>query len=348
MNKEKILIVGAGIAGCSVALTAYWRDYDIWIADPNPEKSTSQVAAGLFNPITGRQFALTYLANEIFDFIPNFYFSAEKLLNSKLYFEGSLFRPFPDIETQIRFEKRKEDNDIKPFISEQSAPFPTWYNNLNKEGIWLAKGGWLDTPLFINSILENFKNKIIKTTFELEEAKPKNNLWHWQNHTFDKIILCKGVAESITTIGSKLPFNPVKGEILTVELPKSNNSEMAIAANNYLIPVRDNIWKIGATYSWDLSDPNPTEKGKEELLKSLTKFTNEKILILNHQAGIRPAMKGRRPVVGWLKDFPNIGILNGLGSKGISMAPYLAKCLFDNIETGYPLPIETDIARFGI
>ncbi len=341
------MIVGAGIAGCCAALTAKKYGYEVVIADPHPEKATSQVAAGLFNPITGRQFALTYKAKEIFDYLPYFYGYAERLLNKKFFFQGTLFRPFPDAETRDRFEKRKHDEDLKDFINTEQKVLPKWFKATGYNGLWLNKGGWLNTPLFIEAALNHFKNSYIKESFEFESVKTSQSGIEWQGKVYDFAIVCKGVWEKETAIGKQVPFTPVKGEILTIRLD-SDPCDIAFSANKYLLPLEKGLFKAGATYSWDLTNSAPTEAGKDELIASIQKLTSEPFQIIKHEAGIRPAMQGRRPIAGWLKENPRIGILNGLGSKGISLAPFLAHYLFENLEKGTPIPQECDIARFGI
>lgn len=341
------MIVGAGIAGCCAAITAEKRGFSVTITDPHPEKATSQVAAGLFNPITGRQFSLTWNAKEIFDYLPDFYEYAEKMFDKKFFYQGSLYRPFPDAETQERFEKRKEDNDLKEFISPDEYPLPAWYKKTDFGGIWLKKGGWLNTPAFIEATLNHFKENMITKRFELEEVKVQAEGLDWQGVGYDYILLCKGVWEKETALGKQVPFTPVKGEILTIAI-NSEPYDMAFSANKYLLPLDKGIFKAGATYSWDLTDAQPSQAGKNELIAVIQKLSSEPFEVLKHEAGIRPAMQGRRPIAGWLKTYKGIGILNGLGSKGISLAPYLAHYLFENLEKGTPLPMEADISRFGI
>ena len=53
--------------------------------------------------------------------------------------------------------------------------------------------------------------------------------------------------------------------------------------------------------------------------------------LLEKKFGIRPASRNRRPFVGLHAKYNKIGILNGLGSKGVSLAPYCAKNLLNNI-----------------
>ena len=68
--------------------------------------------------------------------------------------------------------------------------------------------------------------------------------------------------------------------------------------------------------------------------------------VVNQVAGIRPTVKDRRPLVGQHVFHKNLYVLNGLGTRGVMMGPYVAKQLFDFIELGTPLEADIDIKRF--
>ena len=67
---------------------------------------------------------------------------------------------------------------------------------------------------------------------------------------------------------------------------------------------------------------------------------------MNHVAGIRPTVKDRRPLVGQHEKYSNLYILNGLGTRGVMIAPYVAEKLFNFIEKGEDLDKEIDVNRF--
>ena len=68
--------------------------------------------------------------------------------------------------------------------------------------------------------------------------------------------------------------------------------------------------------------------------------------VVDHRASLRPANLERRPFVGFHPLYPQIGIFNGMGTKGCSLAPYFAKQLVDHIQKGTTLLPEADVKRF--
>ena len=69
--------------------------------------------------------------------------------------------------------------------------------------------------------------------------------------------------------------------------------------------------------------------------------------ILDHLAALRPAVAvERRPFVGLHPTNDKIGILNGMGTKGCSLAPFFAKQLVDHLLYNEPIMADADLQRF--
>jgi glycine/D-amino acid oxidase-like deaminating enzyme len=71
------------------------------------------------------------------------------------------------------------------------------------------------------------------------------------------------------------------------------------------------------------------------------------IELINHAVGIRPTVKDRRPVLGLHPTLNSIAFFNGLGTKGVMLAPYFANEMVNLLENeSYHLPKEVDLNRF--
>ena len=57
-------------------------------------------------------------------------------------------------------------------------------------------------------------------------------------------------------------------------------------------------------------------------------------------------MVDRRPLVGQHPNHKNMYVLNGLGTRGVLVAPSMAKALYNSIEKNTSLSKEIDINRF--
>ena len=67
----------------------------------------------------------------------------------------------------------------------------------------------------------------------------------------------------------------------------------------------------------------------------------------DQRAGIRPTVVDRRPLVGQHPNHKNMHVLNGLGTRGVLVAPSMAEALYNSIEKSTSLSEEIDINRFA-
>ena len=91
----------------------------------------------------------------------------------------------------------------------------------------------------------------------------------------------------------------------------------------------------------------PTVEAKEYLLEKLRKMITCDFEVVDQVSGIRPATSDRKPLVGEHSDYKGMYICNGFGSRGVLIAPSVAKNLISPIENGVQLPEEIDIRRFS-
>jgi glycine oxidase len=103
---------------------------------------------------------------------------------------------------------------------------------------------------------------------------------------------------------------------------------------------------VGATYNWDIQEPITTELGKAELVERLENLIDCQYKIIAHQAGIRPTVSDRRPILGVHSTKKNAFIFNGLGTKGVMLAPYYAEHFVNFFLDNAALDAEVNIQRF--
>lgn len=106
-------------------------------------------------------------------------------------------------------------------------------------------------------------------------------------------------------------------------------------------------WWVGSDYAWEFSTTEPTKEFREKTEAQLKSWLKLPFKITDHLCGIRPATLERRPFVGMHPQHPGIGILNGMGTKGCSLAPFFARQLADQLCFGKTLSPEADINRFS-
>jgi glycine/D-amino acid oxidase-like deaminating enzyme len=70
--------------------------------------------------------------------------------------------------------------------------------------------------------------------------------------------------------------------------------------------------------------------------------------IIGQEWGMRPTTADRRPVLGQHPEFNQLLVFNGLGTKGVSLAPYFSHTLVQWMEKGIPLHKAVDVTRYKL
>jgi glycine/D-amino acid oxidase-like deaminating enzyme len=345
-------IIGQGLAGSILAYFLLKEGQNVQIFDALDVPSSSKVAAGIFNPVTGKRLVKTWLADKIFPFLEDFYPQLENELNAKFFFPMPLFHPFPDIATQKFF---KSDHIPDDFFDFCSLEFENVYRkeivNSTLGGITMKHAGWVDLKVMLSAFQAYFLERGILTIapHPSEGELKTDSTWNSKVPPLGAevtTIFCEGFNGKFNPHFSYLPFNPVKGEIVDIEIQNLDLQEI-INQGVFVIPLGDNTFRLGATYKWDVLDFVSTKEGASILTEKYQKLMKPQMRILSQQAGVRPATKDRRPFLGMHPELKNIGIFNGFGSKGVSLAPFFGKQFVDFLVYQKELHPEVNINRFA-
>jgi glycine/D-amino acid oxidase-like deaminating enzyme len=349
---KKYTIVGQGLAGSILAYMLMKEGQDVQIIDSEQIPSSSKVAAGIYNPVTGRKLVKTWLADKIFPFLEDFYPQLEKDLNAKFFHPIPIYRPFVNEESQKFFKSDHVPDDFSDFATLE-------FENINHQnivnsqlgGVTTKHSGWVDLKV----MLEAFRRYLAPPPpeGELKSYSKTPSLGRFDVstggatlETETTIIYCEGFNAINNPYFNYLPFSPVKGELLDIEIQNVGIQEI-INQGAFVIPLGNDVYRLGATYSWHELDFVATEQGKADLTEKYHKLMKPDMTILSHRAGVRPATKDRRPFIGMHPEFENLGIFNGLGSKGVSLAPFFAKQFVDFLVYKKELHPEVNINRFA-
>jgi glycine/D-amino acid oxidase-like deaminating enzyme len=350
-------IVGQGLAGSILAYMLIQEGQNVKIYDAPKIPSSSKIAAGIYNPVTGKRLIKTWLADEIFPFLEEFYPTLETELGAKFFHPVPIFHPFADVAMQKFFKSDHVADDFSDFAT---VEFENTHRqeivNSTLGGVNIKHSGWVDLKVMLVAFRAYFLERgvLIETTSPpapilLRGEQPneyKNSPLNGRGAGGEVIIFCQGFEATKNPYFNYLPFNPVKGEILDIKIPEFDIQEI-INQGVFVIPLGDNQYRLGATYTWDELENIPTETGRNSLSEKYHKLMKPSMEILSHRAGVRPATKDRRPFIGMHPEFENIGIFNGLGSKGVSLAPYFAKQFVDFLVYQKELHPEVNINRFA-
>ena len=188
-------------------------------------------------------------------------------------------------------------------------------------------------------------NQVVEGNFDSAQLIIKEGGIEYKGISAGKIIFCDGVAGYNNPFFPNLPFGLNKGEILLVDIPGFPATHI-IKKGYSLVPWADNTFWLGSTYLWEFEDDQPT-KGFYQFAENWLKQTIKMpFAILDHWASVRPATLERKPFVGLHPAENKIGILNGMGTKGCSLAPFFAKQLMHHLLYNEPIMADADVQRF--
>jgi len=340
------LIVGLGLAGIAFCERLEEHGKSFMVINDQSQTS-SNIAGGLYNPVILKRFNLAWKAHEQLGLIQDFYKSLEDKLGVSLDHKVPVLRRFASVEEQNLWFEAADKQRLKPYLSTKllinnnpslNAPFGFGE---------VLQTGRVDT-LKLVKVYSGYLSKkklLFEETFNFEELKADVNNVSYGNINAKRIVFATGFGLKSNKYFNYLPLNGTKGELLTIKAPLLNE-ERVIKSSVFIIPIGNDLYRIGSTYKWKDKTNEPTSEARLELLTKLETFLNCDYKIVSHVAGIRPTVADRRPLVGKHPVIDNIYLLNGFGSRGVMIAPYASNQLYEYIENSRSIDPEMDITRY--
>ncbi|MBS1559122.1 MAG: FAD-binding oxidoreductase [Bacteroidetes bacterium] len=342
------IIVGQGLAGSCLALALEKQGKKILVFDEPTKNRSSAIAAGLFNPIAGKGLAKTWMADTIFPFAQTFYQQIETKLGTRFFYPMPLYRPFISIEEQNEWMAKSEDNSLRTLI-EKIHTSSAFGNQVQDKlgGILVRHAGYVDTLAFMEIVRTHLisTESYLPLPFDYEKIKIDTDKVYYEGVEAGGIIFCEGVGVKQNPFFSWMYINQLKGETLTVRLPHSLN--IIFNRGIYLVPTtKPFTYIVGATYKPNDDTNRVTTEGKEELEEKLRALLTLPYVIEDQHWGFRPTVPDRRLTVGQHPVHKNLYLFNGMGTKGVTLAPYFAHVFAHWLEGTSKLPDEINIKRF--
>lgn len=343
----EFIIIGQGISGTWLSYYLQKEKRSFLAIDNNQEDTASRVAAGIINPVTGRRIVKTWMIDELITFLVPAYEELGDHLGINAIEQKNLIDFHPTPQMKLAFDERLKENADFLFQSADQNKYRDIFN-------YDFGFGEIDPCYVINlqEILSSWRkkllsaNQLIEEDFEINEMSQAKAGVSYKNIKAEKIIFCDGVHSAANPFFKNLPFALNKGEAITLE-STAIPSDHIFKKGMMLISIDKNVFWIGSNYLWEFNDDKPTEQFMQQTKTLLSNWLKDPFRIIDHKASIRPANIERRPFVGVHPLHENIGILNGMGTKGCSLAPYFAKQLADHLLFKKEILPEADIKRFA-
>ena len=242
-------IVGQGLAGSCLAWELWRRGVNFCIVDREGGIAASRVAAGLVNPVTGKNFEPSPMIGEFLPEALEFYRCIEEKLGVVLWHPLPIMRLAGNDDEWAKMGAKAARVDVKVWVGGELAKSETdgWAGGFEIRG-----GGRFDVKMFVDRTREFFRAQGIYRKDEIAfDRDEMARVW------------CDGAAGLV--LGRHGEARCAKGEILTVRATGWDEARIRVGAGGWLVPLGEGCFKLGSTYEWERLDMEPSEAGLERL-----------------------------------------------------------------------------------
>lgn len=347
MEQVDYIIVGCGLAGIAFCeqLRAHNKSFLVY---EDASQHSSSVAVGLYNPVVLKRFTEAWKAKELLNRALPSYKALEELLKIKLDHKLPVYRKFSSFEEQNQWFSAADKPSLESFLSihikKSSNPkikAPFGFGEV-------LQTGRIDTAKLVKYYRKflNDHDLLTQESFNYKTLEINNDLVEYKDFKAKQIVFAEGFGVVNNPYFKELPLNVAKGEIITIKAPELK-IDFILKSSVFIVPLGNDLYSVGATYNWEDQTNTITEEGRKELEIKLKTIISCEYEVIDQVAGIRPTVVDRRPLVGVHSKYKNLFVLNGLGTRGVMNAPYVAGQLYSFIENNVPLDKEIDIKRFS-
>ena len=351
MEKKDIdyIIVGQGIAGTILAHFLLKANQKIHIIDDAASNSSTAIAAGLINPITGRRFVKSWRLEEFLPQAKATYKELETKFDCEFYHPYNVVRAIFNAGEENDWLVKAGEKDYQPFMVE-NADSSSFDHEISSSFSYVevTQSAQVEVGKLITVYRDFFKSKGIYTQekFTIKDLEIEEHFVKYKDIQAKKIIFCEGAKVKTNPYFNYLPFLLTKGEVLIVRIPNVN-FEKIIKHKLYLIPLpeKDTFW-VGATLLREYENDLPSEKARKQLLEKLNKILQVPFEVIDHKSAIRPTVRDRRPFIGQHPMLKPLYLFNGMGTKGTSLTPFWANHTVQHLLENKALDKEVDIKKY--
>ncbi|MCH2043563.1 MAG: FAD-binding oxidoreductase [Saprospiraceae bacterium] len=344
------LIIGQGLAGTLLAYELQKAKQQVYVLDPDHNKASSKIAAGLVNPITGRRFVKSWRVDELIPFAEKYYTQMSQDLGFPIYYPRNLSMLLSSPKMQNDWMQRSAEQDVEQYVVNQETIDLTAYRNIYKDVLYPLEF-YPAARVDIKTLIETYRAKLLRdgrytSTYFDYKALKYSKMLSYKGICAWKIIFCEGYQAIHNPFFKYLPFKPAKGEVLLVRIPNYTLKHKLVKHGVFIIHWQADLYWIGSSYDRNYTQEEPTKVEQQELIDKLKRALRLPFELVEHKAAIRPTVRDRRPFLGRHPKLKQLHIFNGLGAKGSYLGPYFARQMAAFLLEKGELDTEVDINRY--
>lgn len=325
-----LLIVGAGLAGTFLALEAERLGMDVLSVDDPSRGSATAVATGLITPVTGMRLAVEAGAATTIPGAIDAFARLGERLGAPLVRNTELFRGYAsDEEHALKIKRAASPETARWFGDDVAAEAVHPALNAPLGGFMMSGAAKIDLPEFLRATGAARGEKIRRETFSHADLviAPDGSGVRWRDRNFRHVVFAEGAAVIGNPWFGMREWQPAKGEFITCDCAGADLPGYALKLGLSAVPLGEGRWHVGSNYDWESRDNTPTPAVREKLetgFRAMFRIVPD-FRVVGHGAGVRPAARGAKPILGAHPEFPALHVFNGFGAKGCTWIPSAAR-----------------------
>ncbi len=349
MEKMDFLIVGLGLSGISFCEQLEAGQHSFLVYEKGTDASASTVAGGLYNPIVLKKFTPIWNASEQSKTAMGFYNQLEQKLETQFDFKLPVLRKLANAQEAELWKDVSQKEVLKEFLNAEVISNENQHINAEFGFGKVKQTGRIDTARLVQVYTDYLKTKqrLVHEKFEYADIEYTSDGVIYQNKTYRYVVFCEGCGLLQNPFFNYLPLVENKGELIQIVAPELQLNKI-LKGPVFIIPIGKNRYLAGTTYEHQFTNRLPTTEAKDFIISKLKTMVDCEFTIEDHFLGFRPTVLDRRPLLGKHPIQNRLALLNGMGTRGVLLAPSMAKNLYDYLQFDKPLDKEIDIKRYEI
>ncbi len=331
----EFLVIGAGLAGALTVHQLHLADRKVVWVDRQYQHSSTRTGAGIMNPITGRKFVYSWQFDRFLDQALATYRRLETSdwpILHRLHILKGLATPGDENNWCLRLGTPPYDRYMHEPVSPEGYPFLKDVRQLGR----IDPVYRVDMHNVVQAVAERWGRPLYGEMRSPRTIWMNDELLTIPSHL--SVILATGApVQEIREL--HLPLSPYQGQALLIRSPDLPRDAI-LHHKLKVVPYGEDLFWVGTHDRWDDLDEWPDAGGRQQLEETLKTFFEIRFDVVEHLSGIRPSSRTRRPFTGPLSGWENTFIINGLGTKGASLAPLVADHLCLYLLKGVAIPEE--------
>jgi tRNA 5-methylaminomethyl-2-thiouridine biosynthesis bifunctional protein len=353
---RRIAVIGAGIAGASVAHALARRGHAVTVieAAAAPAAGASGNLAGVFRPLPALDDgALARLLRAGFLLGRRRYAS---LPGQHAGWTGVLHvardARHEDTQRRVVAEHGLPTGYCRFVDRDEASTLAGW--PVAHGGWWFADAGWLNPPSLCRALLDGIDCHF---DFAVTRLEPTDRGWRILGNRApidaDVVVLANGIGAPALVPELALPIRAGRGLVSHLAATATPPLDIVVTRLGYVTPPLDGVRCAGATSiivepsAASATTPLPAEHIEnlhrlEMMLPGFGKSLDAESL--DGRVSFRPMSPDRLPIVGPLAGREGLWICDGFGARGLVFASICAELLASQV-AGEPLPLERDLVQ---